>query len=138
MRPTKFNDELASNILHRLSMGESARQICRDKEMPSLSTLMKWLTDTDKQEFSEQYARARGFQADYYADQVVDLADELDETADNNAIQRCRLRIDSRKWKVARMMPKKWGDKHAVDVTSSDDTFKPTIIKLVAKEIPDG
>ncbi len=99
---------------------------------------MKWLTDTDKQEFSEQYARARNLQADYYADQVVDLADELDETADNNAIQRCRLRIDSRKWKVARMMPKKWGDKQSLDVTSSDDTFKPTIIELVAKEIPDG
>lgn len=136
-RPTIFNDELATTICHRLTMGESARQICRSHDMPSLSTLMKWLTEPDKIEFSEQYARARDLQADYYADQVVDLADELIEGSDNNEIARAKLRIDSRKWKASRMQPKKWGDKSAVDVTSSDQSFKPTVINLVAAEVPD-
>ena len=137
MRPSIFTEELASTICYRLSLGESARQICRDEQMPSMSTLMKWLTEPDKQQFSEQYARARDYQSDFYADEVVDLADELSEAADNNEIARAKLRIDSRKWKCARMTPRKWGDKSSVDVTSSDQTFKPTIVQLVAAETPD-
>ena len=136
MRPSIFTEELASTICYRLSLGESARQICRDEQMPSMSTLMKWLTEPDKQQFSEQYARARDYQSDFYADEVVDLADELSEAADNNEIARAKLRIDSRKWKCARMTPRKWGDKSSVDVTSSDQTFKPTIVQLVAAETP--
>ena len=132
MRPSIFTEALADTICRRLSLGESARQICRDDSMPAMSTLMKWLTETDKVMFSEQYARARDCQADYYADQIVDIADELPEDCDSNAINKARLKIDSRKWKVSRMSPRKWGDKQAIDHTSSDDSFKPTVIKLVA------
>lgn len=94
---------------------------------------MKWVTDPDKKEFSEQYARARDFQADYYFDEIVDIADELGDESDSNQINRAKLRIDSRKWKVARMSPRKYGDKQQIDHTSSDDAFKPTVIKLVAQ-----
>jgi hypothetical protein len=47
-----------------------------------------------------------------------------------------KLRIDGRKWKVARMSPRKYGDKQQIDHTSSDDSFKPTVIKLVAEPLP--
>ena len=103
MRPSIFTDELAADICRRLSLGESARQICRDDSMPVMSTLMKWLTEPDKVAFSEQYARARDCQADYYADEIIDIADELGEGVDSNAVNIAKLRIDSRKWKVARM-----------------------------------
>lgn len=137
MRPSIYSPELAQEICYRLSMGQSARHICRDDDMPVMSTLMKWLNEPDKEWFSEQYAKARDYQGDYYADEVVDLADELHEAADSNEIARARLRIDSRKWKVARMSPRKWGDKSALDVTSSDDSFKPTVINLIAAGTPD-
>lgn len=101
--------------------------------MPAMSTLMKWLTDSDKIEFSEQYARARDCQADFYADQIVDIADELSETAEASELARAKLQIDSRKWKVARMSPRKYGDKQQIDHVSSDQSFKPTVIKLVAE-----
>ena len=136
-RPSIFTPELGDSICYRLSMGESARQICRSDQMPSLSTLMKWLTETDKKEFSEQYARARDCQADFYADEIVDIADELGDDVDSNAINKAKLRIDSRKWKVARMAPKKYGDKQQLDVTSSDDSFQPTIITLIAEPFPE-
>tara|TARA_Y100000385_G_scaffold243733_1_gene261393 strand:+ start:1238 stop:1660 length:423 start_codon:yes stop_codon:yes gene_type:complete len=137
MRPTIFTDELSSTICRRLALGESARQICRDDSMPVISTLMKWVTDPDKKEFSEQYARARDFQADYYFDEIVDIADELGDESDSNQINRAKLRIDSRKWKVARMSPRKYGDKQQIDHTSSDESFKPTVIKLVAEPLSD-
>jgi hypothetical protein len=106
--------------------------------MPVMSTLMKWLTEPDKIAFSEQYARARDCQADFYADEIIDIADELGEGVDSNAINIARLRIDSRKWKVARMSPRKYGDKQQIDHTSSDDSFRPTIIKLIAEPLPDS
>jgi hypothetical protein len=96
-RPSIFTEELASEICRRLSLGESARQICRGDDMPVMSTLMKWLTEPDKITFSEQYARARDCQADFYADEIIDIADELGEGVDSNAINIARLRIDSRK-----------------------------------------
>ena len=137
-RPSIFTEELASEICRRLSLGESARQICRGDDMPVMSTLMKWLTEPDKIAFSEQYARARDCQADFYADEIIDIADELGEGVDSNAINIARLRIDSRKWKVARMSPRKYGDKQQIDHTSSDDSFRPTIIKLIAEQLPDS
>ena len=137
-RPSIFTEELASEICRRLYLGESARQICRGDDMPVMSTLMKWLTEPDKIAFSEQYARARDCQADFYADEIIDIADELGEGVDSNAINIARLRIDSRKWKVARMSPRKYGDKQQIDHTSSDDSFRPTIIKLIAEPLPDS
>lgn len=97
---------------------------------------MKWVTDADKIAFSEQYARARDCQADFYADEIVDIADELAEDADSNAIQRARLRVDSRKWKVARMSPRKYGDKQQVDHVSSDFSMQPTTVTLIAEPMP--
>ncbi len=41
-------------------------------------------------EFLAQYARAREEQADYYADQIIEIADAA--AADNTAVQRARLR----------------------------------------------
>ena len=101
--------------------------------MPAMSTLMKWLTDSDKIQFSEQYARARDCQADFYADQIVDIADELSDVAEASELAKAKLQIDSRKWKVARMAPRKYGDKQQIDHVSSDQSFKPTVIKLVAE-----
>lgn len=137
-RPTIFTEELAAEICQRLSLGESARQICRDDSMPVMSTLMKWLTEPDKVLFSEQYARARDCQADFYADEIIDIADELGEGVDANAINIAKMRIDSRKWKVARMSPRKYGDKQQIDHTSSDDSFRPTTIRLIAEPFPES
>ncbi len=134
MRPSKYTTELGDNICRRLAAGESARQICRGDDMPAMSTLMKWLNDSDKVQFSEQYARARDCQADFYADQIVDIADELSEVAEPTELAKAKLQIDSRKWKVARMSPRKYGDKQQIDHTSSDQSFKPTVIKLVAED----
>lgn len=133
MRPSTFTSELGDDICRRLAAGESARQICRDEGMPAMSTLMKWLNDSDKVQFSEQYARARDCQADFYADEIIDIADELSDVAEPTELAKAKLRIDSRKWKVARMAPRKYGDKQQIDHTSSDDTFKPTVVKLVAE-----
>jgi hypothetical protein len=43
------------------------------------------------------------------------------EIVDHNVVSRDKLRIDTRKWILAKMNPKKYGDSSKVDVTSGGD-----------------
>ena len=120
-RPTRCTANTASAICTRLAGGESLRSICRDDTMPSLSTVMGWLFDGEHEEFSEQYARARKVQAEVLADELTDIADDGSndfttdkdgkETVNHEHIQRSRLRVDTRKWVAAKLLPKRYGDK---------------------------
>lgn len=76
-------------------------------------------------EFQEQYARAKEEQADFLAEEMLEIADDksddlLDteegQSANPVAVQRARLRVDARKWAAAKLKPKKYGDK--VDFTT--------------------
>ncbi len=119
-RPSIYTEPLAAKICRRLAEGKSLRSICRDDAMPAISTVMGWLFDGEHDEFSEQYARAREAQAEVRADEIVDIADDdtNDFTADkdgnlvanNEHIQRSRLRVDARKWIAAKLLPKRYGD----------------------------
>ncbi len=120
-RPSLYTEALAAKICQRLAEGESLRAVCTDKAMPAISTVMGWLFEGSHDEFSERYARAREAQAEVRADEIVDIADDdtNDFTADkdgnlvanNEHIQRSRLRVDARKWIAAKLLPKRYGDK---------------------------
>jgi len=106
-RPSKFTDTLAAEICRRLAEGESLRAICNDDKMPGLTTVRKWLAAESNEEFRLQYARAREEQADFYADEMIEIADTTDDP------NKARLQIDARKWKASKLAPKKYGDKIA-------------------------
>lgn len=102
------------------------RAICSEPGMPDLRSLLRWL-DTEPR-FRTQYARARALQAELIADDIVEIADDTAEDfkedahgklrVDGEAIQRSKLRVDTRKWLVAKLLPKKYGDK-AEDASAS-------------------
>lgn len=104
-RPSSFNQEIGSEICRRIAEGASLRSICRDEDMPALSTVMKWVVDIPA--FSEQYDRAREAQADSLFDELLEIADEA--TPDNVQVQ--RLRVDTRKWAASKLKSKRYGDK---------------------------
>ena len=109
---TTFTQEMADAICELIADGRSLREICRRDDMPSTSTVCKWLAE--QQLFSEQYARAREAQADTLFDDVLAIADQYDTGADKedpDTIQRARLRIDARKWMAGKLQPKKYGEK---------------------------
>jgi hypothetical protein len=125
-RPTDYSPDITALICERLGLGESLREICRDEAMPDKSTVMRWLAR--HQEFRDQYACAREAQADYYAEEIIEIADdgsndwmerkrgeETIEVENHEVIGRSRLRVDTRKWLMARMAPKKYGDKLDID-----------------------
>lgn len=141
-RPTLYTQDLADLICERLAMGESMRSVCRDDAMPAMSTVFKWLRE--KEDFSQQYARAKEESADALFEELLDIADNgtNDWMERNNAegdnigwqlngehVQRSRIRLDTRKWALSKLKPKKYGDKIAL----GSDPDNP--LTLLIKEI---
>jgi len=120
-RPTLYTDELAAEICRRIVEGESLTRICKDDDMPNVSSVYLWIIKN--KDFSNMYAHAREDQADTYSDQIVDIGEEVpmmvitDEDGkvtkriDPAGVNRNRLRVDARKWVAAKLKPKKYGDR---------------------------
>lgn len=102
-RPSEYTPEVASAICDKIAEGESLRAICAADDMPDRTTVRRWLSQNE--DFRLQYAHAREEQADFYADEIVDIADEAEDA------QIARLRVDARKWKASKLAPKKYGDR---------------------------
>lgn len=131
-RPTVYTQAVALEICTRISEGESLRAICRDDHMPALSSVMLWLTDESHKVFSEQYVRAREAQAEHMFLEIAELSDTSVEDimgidrSDSARVQARKLQIDTRKWILSRMFPKKYGEK--LDVTSDGEKLQPVPI----------
>lgn len=110
--PMPFDQEIANVICDRIAEGESLRKICTSAELPSRETVRKWLREDEG--FAGQYARAREEQADYYADKIIEIADEAEDP------QKARVQIDARKWVASKLKPKVYGDRIQQDVTINE------------------
>lgn len=125
-RPTKYTQELADEICEGITLGNSIRTVCKPEHMPAISTFYKWIRTNEQ--FAKQYARATEERTEAMAEDLLDIADnganDYMDTEDGktqyngDAIQRAKLRVDTRKWLMAKMKPKKYGDKLEVDSTS--------------------
>lgn len=133
-RPSDYLPEVAADICSLLADGESLRKVCDRQGMPNKATVFRWLAQHE--EFRDQYAKATETRADAIFEEMFDIADTVAEEA--SAVGKARLRIDTRKWALARMNPKKYGDKvsQEIDHKSSDGTMtpKPTTIQLLPVE----
>ena len=116
-RPTDYTEDLADEICSRISEGRSVHSICKDKDMPSRPTFYKWLADHDQ--FLNKYNAATEQRADFHFDEMLDIADSVEpETAE---VSKAKLQIDTRKWIVARMRPRKYGDNPQEEDGESDN-----------------
>lgn len=128
-RPTKYTKKIGKDICKMISLGQSLLNICKNPKMPVCSTVYLWLLDDNKKEFSDSYARARAMQAELMFDEILDIADDGSNdfmtitkgdisynVEDREVTNRSRLRVDTRKWYLSKVLPKKFGDK--IDVTS--------------------
>jgi hypothetical protein len=147
-RKTEYKQETADAICERIASGESLRSICRDDDMPVLSTVFKWLSQ--QQLFADQYTRAREEQAEALADEIIDIADESYNDYDvkengslvvnNEAIQRSKLRVEARKWVASKLKPKKYGDFQRMEHTGKDGGAMQSVttIRIVAGDGSDS
>lgn len=64
-----------------------------------MKTIYRWLEANE--EFRHQYARAREKQADYFAEEIIEIADSAQ--AESAAVSKAKLQIDARKWAASRL-----------------------------------
>ena len=115
-RPSDYLPEVAADICALLAEGDSLRKVCERQGMPNKATIFRWLAQHD--EFRDQYAKATETRADAIFEGMFDIADNVNEEA--AAVAKARLRIDTRKWALARMNPKKYGDKVVNEMVGKD------------------
>ena len=114
-----YSKDVADAVCIRLSQGESLRSICEDDRFPTETTIRNWALD-DVQGFASQYTRAREIGYQCMADEIIEISDdssndvlksETGERLNAEFVARSRLRVDSRKWMLSKMLPKVYGDK---------------------------
>jgi hypothetical protein len=129
-RPSIYTKELAEEMCRLIANGMSVRELCRRDDMPGMSTFFEWAAL--KSDFAELYAKAKKAQVEFLGEELLDIADDgtndwLERLGDDGKpigyavngehIQRSRLRIDTRKWVMAKLMPRKYGDKLETETT---------------------
>lgn len=101
----QYSPEIAESICERLMSGESLRSVCRSEGMPTESAVRQWVLD-NSHGFATQYMRARDIGYDAQAEQIQEIADDKSDDPRSRAV-----RIDARKWILAKMRPKRYGDR---------------------------
>jgi hypothetical protein len=122
-RPSVYTAELAARICEGLAEGRSLRDVCTDEGMPTETAVRMWALE-DREGFSSHYSRAREIGYHRMADELLGIADDGHNdwmarrgdddagwTANGEHIQRSRLRVDTRKWMLSKVLPKIYGDK---------------------------
>jgi hypothetical protein len=114
----RYSPKLMARICDRLSGGESLRSVCRAPDMPDERAVRLWVK-ADKDGCAEPFQRARELQAHRLADELMELADEAppllpDGRVDQGWVTWQKNRIDLRKWHLAKVLPKEYGDQVAL------------------------
>jgi hypothetical protein len=132
-----YSRDVADLICARLSEGMSLRETCsrlREERpgqgMPSAPTVRLWVNQ-DIDGFAERYACAREQQALHWADEILEVADDgtndwvervtakgqKEVLLDREHVMRSNLRVDARKWLLAKLHPVTFGDKVQQQIT---------------------
>ena len=111
-RPKLRTPENADRICELLAEGHTLRQIARELRIESASSITDWVRDDSA--FAAQDARARDAGYERMADDLIEISDAdctVDGKPDNALVQQARLRVDTRKWLLSKMLPKRYGDR---------------------------
>lgn len=132
----RYSDAIARKLCERIMEGQSLKEVCEDPRMPSVRTVTRWFADPRLADFREMYYFSRRIQAEIRVDEIFEIADNtsndwkekfdkdgnfLEMVPDGEAIQRSRVRIDTRKWFAARLVPRLYGDRKEIDLDVTGD-----------------
>jgi len=119
LQTTETQDEQFALVCDRMANGETLTAICKEVGTPSRATFLRWVKNDDDRR--KQYQLARQAQADFYFDQIKDLAfDSSNDTMVNERgtavcnhewVARSRVKVDALKWIASKLDPSKFGDR---------------------------
>ncbi len=127
---------ISQMVLDGMRSGLSAFKACQSAGVPQ-STFSRWVDDDAI--LAENYARAREDLIERMAEEVLELSDAtVGETIDGKkdwaAVQKHRLQVDTRKWLLSKLAPKKYGDKLEV----SGDAANPLVQRIERVIVKNG
>lgn len=144
-RPLEYTKEMGDHICELVASSSHGLLKLTQlyPELPSKMTINRWRYRVPA--FRDQYALAKIAQADRLAEECLDIADDDsndtkinpdtgEEIANNEFISRSRLRIDTRKWLAAKLLPKQYG-KPAEEIQKSPEDKKALVAELLDKLI---
>ncbi|WP_420971514.1 hypothetical protein [Bradyrhizobium sp. B120] len=134
-----FTEEIFQQILDRMTEGEGLSEICRDPELPSKTTFLRWVEkDTGRQ---RAYQGAREALMDHYAEEIRHIAwNDSEDTikregkpdlCNHEWINRSRLKVDTLKFLMAKLHPKRYGDKTELLVANDVDAPRSYDVKAI-------
>jgi len=98
---------------------------------PSRDSVYAWMRE--RKDFSDMYARAREERADLLFEELFEIADK--PCTNQVEVQQQRNRLDTRKWALSKLAPRKYGDRVEHDVKGGD--FQPAILIHVSGGSPE-
>lgn len=107
-RPSTFTAEEADRICEWIQSGKSLNAYCKQHGRQA-ATIYAWMRENDG--FAKNYSRAHEDRADTLVEDMLDIADSLENQGDMVAVMAGKLRIETRKWIAERMRPTKYGAK---------------------------
>lgn len=129
--PSMYTPELAEEILTRLTRGESLLAISKTAGMPGMDAMLDWVVK-NRDGFADRYAQSKQVGLEIMADELLQIADSplegqtLEESSDGSyKITRAdmlghrRLQVDTRKWLLCKLFPKRYGNRTSVEVTGT-------------------
>ena len=120
--------KISAVVLAGMRGGLSALKSCEAAGVHQ-STFNTWLNDDDA--LAVDYARAREDLIERMAQEVLELSDsdvglQPDGKKDWAAVQKHKLQVDTRKWLLSKLAPKKYGDK----LELSGDPANPLVQRI--------
>lgn len=130
-RPHGYTEEKALEICELVADGESINKISKMPGMPARSTILKWFRDVPG--FSDMYIRAKEIGFEVLADEIIDLADAPENTK-KEELNRHHLMIETRKWLLAKLQPRKYGERVTQEIVGNREE-SPVQVEVTKEEI---
>jgi hypothetical protein len=132
-RPPRFTPELAARICGLIATGSTLRAAAKACGV-GWRTVARW--NIERPEFRAAYEQARETRTLLWGEEIIEIADDSSGDYKVNPttgktefrrdnVLRSQLRIETRKWVMARLDPKQWGDKQSVDVSANIMMLSP-------------
>jgi hypothetical protein len=119
-----YSTVIADEVCALVAEGKSLRQITELPGMPSRRAVQYWLTRFP--DFKEKYECAMMLCAEFWAHEIIEISDDSAgdyvitedgrRVVDHENINRSRLKVDSRKWLLSKLLPKRYGDRIQADM----------------------
>ena len=135
-----YDPVIAQEICDTVSCcSKGIRNLCEERpHWPCPDTIFKWRQE--HKDFADRYTLAKQVQVECLIDEILMIADDTSadrkvredgkEFVDKEHINRSRLKIDTRKWLAAKLVPRLYGDKVQHELSDFKLTYEQQLKQL--------